>query len=151
MKRKIFYALILLGIGIQFIHNTPNDSDDNQYAIWNRYETPNEVMNTLKSACLDCHSNKTEYPWYTNIQPVGFWLSSHINEGKKHLNFSEFLNRPKAKQIHKMEETIEMIEKGEMPLKSYTYFGLHPNARLSAEDKSMLIAWARKVKDSIGR
>lgn len=151
MKRKIFYALILLGIGIQFIHNAPNDSDDNQYAIWNRYETPKEVMNTLKSACLDCHSNKTEYPWYTNIQPVGFWLSSHINEGKKHLNFSEFLNRPKAKQIHKMEETIEMIEKGEMPLKSYTYFGLHPNARLSAEDKSMLIAWARKVKDSIGR
>jgi len=149
MKLKIFSAIVLILVCIQFIHNNENTSDDNTNAIWNRYTTSDAVKTKLKSACLDCHSNKTEYPWYNRIQPVAFWLSRHINEGKKHLNYSDFTSRPMARQYHKLEETIEMINEGEMPLKSYTYFGLHPNANMSAEDKKLLVGWAQSIMDTM--
>ena len=57
-------------------------------------------------------------------------------EKKKHLNFSEFTKRKIAVQNHKLEEIVEMMEEGEMPLKSYTWLGLHPEAKLSAEQKT---------------
>ena len=47
-----------------------------------------EVLKVLKESCFDCHSNKTNYPWYNNITPVNFWLAAHVKDGKKHLNFS---------------------------------------------------------------
>lgn len=149
MKLKIFSALILILVCIQFVNNNTNTSNGNTQAIWNKYPMSDEVRNKLRVACLDCHSNQTEYPWYASIQPMEYWLSRHINGGKKHLNFSEFLSYPKKKQLHKLDETVEMIEKGEMPLKSYTYFGLHPEANLSAEDRTLLIDWAKSVKGSI--
>lgn len=151
MKLKIFSALVLIIVCIQFIHNNTNISNDNTHAIWNKYPTSEAVKSKLKTACLDCHSNQSEYPWYADIQPVEFWLSRHINDGKKHLNYSEFTNKSIARQNHKLEETIEMINEGEMPLKSYTYFGLHPEANMTAEDKKLIIGWAQSIMDSMKR
>jgi hypothetical protein len=97
----------------------------------------------LENACNDCHTNTSTYPWYSNIQPVGFWLNNHINDGKRHLNYATFTKMPIAVQNHKLEETIEQVEEGEMPLPSYTYFGLHSNAKLSEADRSKIINWAK--------
>lgn len=151
MKLKIFSTLALILVCIQFVHNKPNDSDDNTHAIWSRYPTSEAVKAKLKTACLDCHSNKTEYPWYASIQPVQYWLSRHTNGGKKHLNYSDFTSKSAARQFHKMEETIEMVSEGEMPLKSYTYFGLHPQAKMSEDDKKLIIDWAQSIMDSMKR
>jgi hypothetical protein len=151
VKLKIFSALVLILVCIQFVHNKPNDSDDNTHAIWNKYPTSDAVKSKLKTACLDCHSNKTEYPWYAKIQPIQYWLSTHTNEGKKHLNYSEFTNKTIARQNHKLEETIEMINSGEMPLSSYTCLGLHPGANMSAEDKTLIMGWAQFIMDSMKR
>ncbi|WP_373397137.1 heme-binding domain-containing protein [Algoriphagus halophilus] len=85
----------------------------------------------------------TTYPWYSNLQPIGLWLNGHVNDGKRHLNFSEFINRPLAYQNHKLEETIEMVEENEMPLPSYTYLGLHPEAKMTSEEREILIDWAK--------
>lgn len=149
MKLKIFSAFVLILVCIQFIHNQRNESSENSNAIWVQYPTSEYVKNILKESCLDCHSNKTEYPWYADIQPIEFWLSRHINEGKKHLNFSEFKIYSINKQYHKLEENIEMIKEDKMPLKSYTYFGLHPKAKLSEEDKNSLIHWSMSIMDSM--
>ena len=70
-------------------------------------------------------------------------LNSHIQDGKRHLNFDEFTNRPLAYQNHKLEETIEMVEEKEMPIESYTYFGLHPEANLSDADRKVIVDWAK--------
>ncbi|WP_268034488.1 heme-binding domain-containing protein [Algoriphagus sp. PAP.12] len=143
MIKKISIAILVILVLIQFIPVEKNDSGDQQFNISNNYEIPGNVQTILKNACNDCHSNQTEYPWYSKIQPVGFWLNNHIQEGKGHLNFSEFTNRPLAYQNHKLEETIEMVEQNEMPIPSYTYLGLHPEANLSEGEKQEIIDWAK--------
>lgn len=142
-------ALILIFIGIQFIRPAKNISADNTYHISTKYAISSEVDAILQNACYDCHSNKTQYPWYAEIQPTAWWLSNHVNEGKEHLNYSEFTNRKVAIQYHKLEETIEMVKEKEMPLASYTYLGLHPKAKLSEAQRELLINWAGNIMDSM--
>jgi hypothetical protein len=143
MLKKILLGLLALLVIIQFIRPEKNDSNDNTYHISTQYEVPAQVNDILVAACNDCHSNQTRYPWYSNIQPVAWWLNDHVEHGKGHLNFSEFTNRRIAVQNHKLEEVIEVIEEDEMPLKSYTAMGLHAEANLDDSQKQLLMDWAR--------
>jgi len=147
MVKKILFGLVVVFIVIQSFHPQKNLSDDRLYDVSTKYAMPEDVKRILQVACNDCHSNKTEYPWYSNLQPVAWILADHVNDGKRHLNFSEFTSRPVSYQNHKFEETIEMIKEGEMPLPSYTYFGLHSGAKLSEEQKQSLISWAETNMD----
>ncbi len=149
MLKKILFGLVVVFIVIQFIHPQKNLSNDRLYDVSTKYAMPEDVKSILQVACNDCHSNKTEYPWYSNLQPVAWILADHVNDGKRHLNFSEFTSRPVAYQNHKFEETIEMIKEGEMPLPSYTYFGLHSGAKLTEAQKQILIKWAETNMDSL--
>ena len=144
MLKKVALVVFVVVVIIQFIQPAKNLSDDNTYHISKKYPIPEEVNTILEVACNDCHSNKTRYPWYAKMQPSAWFLHNHVNEGKEHLNFSEFTNLSIARQNHKLEETIEMVEEKEMPLKSYTYFGLHKEANLSDKQRELLISWARE-------
>lgn len=143
MIKKILIAVVAILVLIQFIRPEKNVSNDNTYDISKKYDIPADVSNLLKVSCNDCHSNNTTYPWYANVQPVAWWINDHIEDGKGHLNFSEFTKMPIAIQNHKLEETIEMVEDHEMPLASYTNFGLHSEANLSDEDRKKIIDWAK--------
>ncbi|MGB5171737.1 MAG: heme-binding domain-containing protein [Eudoraea sp.] len=143
MIKKILIAVVAILVLIQFIRPEKNVSNDNTYDISKKYDIPADVDNLLKVSCNDCHSNNTIYPWYANVQPVAWWINDHIEDGKGHLNFSEFTKMPIAIQNHKLEETIEMVEDHEMPLASYTNFGLHSEANLSDEDRKKIIDWAK--------
>ena len=132
MVKKILLGLLVILILIQFIRPEKNQSGDFSRDITTVYPVPDDVQAVLKRACYDCHSNYTTYPWYSNIQPVAWWLQNHINEGKEHLNFSEFAAYTLEKQAHKMEETAEMVEQGEMPLNSYGW--MHSGARLDTSE-----------------
>ena len=143
MLKRILAVIVVILILIQFIRPEKNNSNDNTYALATKYKIPDNVNDILSVACYDCHSNNTHYPWYSNIQPVAWWLNSHIEEGKEHLNFSEFTNRPMAYQYHKLEETAEEVEEMKMPLPSYTNLGLHAEANLSDEQRIVLVDWAK--------
>lgn len=141
--KKIFIAIIVLLVVIQFFRPDKNNSNEETYSIATKYDVSAKLNGILKTSCTDCHSNKTEYPWYANLQPVAWWLDHHITDGKGHLNFSEFTKLPIAVQNHKFEEIVEMVEKHEMPLPSYTYLGLHKEANLSEEQRNIIIDWAK--------
>jgi len=143
MIKKIGIALLAIFIIIQFFRPEKNNTNDLSNDVSKKYEVPEEVNKILTVACNDCHSNKTEYPWYANIQPVAWWLNDHVVDGKRHLNFSDFTQLPIAVQNHKFEEVIEVIEENEMPFESYTYLGLHKEANLNAEQKEALMNWAK--------
>jgi hypothetical protein len=141
MMRKILLILLVALLLIQFIRPTRNISEGKSgNHISNKYNVPASVSGILEKSCYDCHSNNTVYPWYTNIQPVGLWLQNHVNEGKGELNFSEFLAYSPKKARHKLDEVMEMVNEGEMPLESYTL--IHKNAKLSSEEKTVLADWA---------
>jgi uncharacterized protein YbgA (DUF1722 family) len=65
-----------------------------------------------------------------------------VNEGKRELNFNEFATYKERRQRKKLEEIIEQIKEGEMPLTSYTI--LHGNAKLSAEQKTVIKKWCEE-------
>lgn len=109
--------------------------------------TNTEVANLLKVACYDCHSNQPVYPWYTNIAPVSWWIKHHIDEGSHHLNFSEWATYKEKRKHHKLEECVEMVEEGEMPMSSYTI--MHRNAKLTDAQKQLLVEWFKGLKDQI--
>ncbi|HNR20843.1 MAG TPA: heme-binding domain-containing protein [Bacteroidia bacterium] len=142
LKKKILIGIVALLVVIQFIKPERNEGEVfGINHISNVITVPADVSKILVVSCNDCHSNQTYYPWYANIQPVAWWLAGHVNDGKKHLNFSEFATYSAKKQNHKMEEIAEMIEKHEMPLGSYTL--VHTDAVLNAEQQRILIDWAK--------
>lgn len=143
MLKKLTLGFLALLVLIQFIPVEKNESNDTEFDISKSYNVPDNVSIILQGACNDCHTNLTRYPWYSNIQPVKYFLADHVNEGKSHLNFSSFTKLPIAVQNHKFEETIEMVEEKEMPLESYTYFGLHPEANLTDAERKIIIDWAK--------
>ncbi len=149
MKRKILIVLLAILVLIQFLRPEKNLSDDQTNSVATRYVVPDSVQQILSVACSDCHSNKTRYPWYAEIQPVAWWLDHHVTDGKRHLNFSNFTTRPIAVQNHKFEETIEVMKENEMPLASYTWLGLHHEAKLTSAQKQLLVDWAQAQMDTL--
>jgi hypothetical protein len=149
MKKKILSGLGIAFVLIQFVRPIKNESDDQTHHIATKYPMTSEVEHLLKVSCNDCHSNKTVYPWYNNIQPVAWMLANHVNDGKKHLNLSTFTTLPIAVQNHKLEEIAETVEEKEMPDGSYTLFGLHKEANLTDAQRASIINWARAQMDTI--
>jgi len=148
MVKKLLYVLLAIIVVLQFIRPERNISEvPSANDIRVHYPLPGNVESILKRACYDCHSNNTNYPWYTNIQPIGLWLQNHVNEGKSELNFSEFAAYTPKKADHKLEEVVEMIEAKEMPLESYTW--IHKDAVLSAEEITILADWANNLRKTI--
>ncbi|MFV0530650.1 MAG: heme-binding domain-containing protein [Flavobacteriales bacterium] len=146
MKKKIVWGIVAVFVLIQLYRPEKNQSTvipDTD--IIKTINPPTEIANMLKVACYDCHSNHTEgYLWYAEIAPVSWWLAFHVNEGKKHLNFSEWTTYNQKKQNHKLEECSETIESGEMPLKPYVW--THPKADLSEKEKELLMDWFKAQK-----
>lgn len=139
--RIILIVLLIALIVIQFFRpakNTEVEIAANQLtAVQN---VPENVQQILKVSCYDCHSNTTRYPWYSNIQPVAWFLNDHVTEGKKELNFSEFATYPAYRRYKKFKEIQKQVKEDEMPLYSYTI--PHRDAVLSAGQKENLIDWA---------
>ncbi len=112
--KKLLWALLAILVIIQFFRPARNASPGiSANDISKHYPVPAEVNMVLEKSCNDCHSNHTSYPWYSQIQPVYWWLNDHIQEGKSHLNFSEFGTYRPSRQYHKLEEVIEEIRDGE--------------------------------------
>jgi hypothetical protein len=149
MIKKILLVLAAALIIIQFFRPEKNLSGDRTNDITNKYVMPERVKTLMDGACNDCHTNKTNYPWYSNIQPVAWWLNGHVTDGKRHLNFNNFTHRNIAYQNHKFEEIIEMIKEKEMPLPSYTWLGLHPEAKLSDDEAAEISSWAQAQMDTL--
>jgi hypothetical protein len=148
MLKKIGYGALAALLIIQFIKPARNISDaPTPNDISNKYAVQAEVDAILKTSCYDCHSNNTRYPWYANIQPVAWWLADHVDEGKREINFNEFLSYKPKKAHHKMEEVAEMVNEGEMPLQSYTI--VHRDANLSDAQRKLLADWALGVMQEI--
>ncbi|WP_018627916.1 heme-binding domain-containing protein [Niabella aurantiaca] len=150
MFKKIGWALLTILVVIQFIRPAKNEQPViAALSINTKYPADTAVRRILQKACNDCHSNHTNYPWYSKIQPVYWWLNGHIKDGKRHLNFDAFTNRPAWSQYHKLEEIQEMIDKNEMPLASYTW--IHKDAVLTQAEKEQLLTWVKTAKADMQR
>jgi hypothetical protein len=110
-------------------------------------EVPAQVADILDRACNDCHSYETVWPWYASVAPASWLCVKDVNEGRRHLNFSEWGQYSPKIAAHKLDELIEHVEEGEMPLP--VYLPLHPEARLDESERVVLINWARDTREGI--
>ncbi len=140
----ILLVLVVVFVAAQFVRpDFTNPPVDPRHEL----RAPAHVQSILDRSCIDCHSNRTRYPWYSQITPVSWWLQDHIKEGREEMNVSEFGTYSPKKAAHKMEEVCEMIEKGEMPLREYVWG--HPSAKLSDTDRQTLCAWSKAERARI--
>ena len=146
--KKILLTLLVVLVAIQFFQiDKTNPVADEKLDFLVMNNTSPEIASQIKASCYDCHSNQSVYPAYTYVQPIGWFVKNHIEEGKEHLNFSEFGNYSAKKQAHKLEESYEMIEKGEMPLSSYTI--IHKEAVLDEAQQTALISYFKEIEKGI--
>ena len=144
--KKVLIAIGIALIAIQFIHPVANKSDKvSATDITKTVNIPDSVQAILKNACFDCHSNNTVYPWYSDFQPLAWFMAGHIKEAKEKLNFSEFGSYSPRRKISKLDGIANSIKDDIMPLNSYKL--MHKSANLSADEKALLINWARQSKD----
>ena len=135
MVKKLMGALIAIALLIQLI--PVEQSNPPEMA---PLTVPDETARILTRACYDCHSNKTKWPWYSRVAPVSWWITDHVNEGREHLNFSNWGLSSAKDQAEYAEEIVEEVEEGKMPMSSYVVG--HPEAALSETDIATLRAWA---------
>lgn len=138
MKRRIKVILVTLGVLVVIIQFIPVDrSNPPVQAV---VAAPPAVYDVLERACFDCHSNETEWPWYSYVAPVSWLIAGDVHEAREDMNFTEWNTIAPREQAKLIKECWEEVEEGEMPLPKYVR--LHPEARLSDAEKALIRDWA---------
>ena len=137
-------AFIILQLFRPEFSNPPVNPEERLEAATN---VPEKVRAILKRSCADCHSNETEYPWYSKIQPSGWFLSDHIETGRQELNLSVWKTYEPRRQRRKLSEICEQVQAREMPLPSYLW--IHRDAVLSDDDIKTLCDWTEAESAAI--
>jgi len=136
----VLIVIVVIFIGMQAVRPTlSNPPVDESQTINARTQMTPQAAAILDRSCRDCHSNKTVWPWYTQIAPVSWWLSGHVNDGRRNLNLSEWGKLAPDRQDRKLRQICDEVQDGQMPLSSY--LPMHPVAKLSDQDKKVLCDW----------
>ena len=146
MKKIILIILILLLIifaGAQLFQPEKNEGDRNtEMDIFQTAVTNDPIKALFTTSCYDCHSNNTNYPWYSKVSPISWYLYDHVKVGKEALNFSEWGTYTNNEKISQLVDIGETVSDGEMPLKSFLI--IHKEAKLSEEEIQKILNWTEQ-------
>jgi hypothetical protein len=140
MFNKILGVLALIFLAIQF-----KTVDRTNPPVTGDVDAPKDLAPILRRSCYDCHSNETEWPWYSKIAPFSWWVVEDVNEAREHMNFSEWDQYDFYEREKHQEECYEEVSGGEMPLEEYLW--LHPKSRLNREQQRLFAVWADKADE----
>jgi heme-binding protein len=154
MPRKILkwtlVVAVLIFIGLQFTNPArTNPPIDHSKTLEATTTMPPEVSATFTRSCDDCHSNKTNWRWYTHIAPVSWFTVGHVNDGRKELNFSVWGNYRDRMKETRLRAICEQSEKGTMPLSSYTF--VHRDTKLSPDQAKAICDWTKQEGQRLTR
>jgi hypothetical protein len=151
MKKALRLTVFALAgglLGMQFVRSPRNEGEpEGPASIVRQHAVPVPVKQILQRACYDCHSNRTVYPWYTSIQPVGWWMNKHVTEAKADLNFSEFAAYDTKRAVRRLQSVADEVHDRSMPLKSYLL--MHRGARLTDAEVALVTQWAEDLADRL--
>jgi hypothetical protein len=151
MKKFIKWLVIVLFVafaGIQLIRpDYRNPTTNEQETLEATTQVPENVAQIFARSCNDCHTNKTRYPWYSNVAPLSWSIVEHVNHGRSHLNFSSWNTYELRKKRKKLDEVCEQMTDGLMPHTQYLW--LHREALVSAEDIKTICDWTKQESDRL--
>jgi len=140
MLKKILIALVIIFVGIQFI-----PVDRSNPPVTQKINAPEKVSIILETSCYDCHSNETDWPWYSYVAPVSFLIAKDVHNGRKRVNFSEWDKYDEKKKLKKLEAMLEAVEEGGMPLPKYLI--THPDAEIDSKKMKTLKDWIVSISN----
>jgi hypothetical protein len=138
MRRIVSWTLGVLAVVLVAIQLVPVERTNPP--VEEEVDAPEEVVQVLRRACYDCHSNETVWPWYSRVAPASWLAVRDVTKGREELNFSTWNRLSTRERVEAMQESWEEVEEGEMP--PWFYLPPHPEARLSPEDRELLRRWA---------
>lgn len=142
-------GVVVVAIGMQFVRpERTNPPIDPAKDIVGHPSLPANVRAVLERSCFDCHSNRTRWPWYSQVAPASWLVVNDVNEARRHLNFSEWEGYKIGRQLSKLESLMGEVDKGTMPPR--TYLLLHGDAALSPAERDLVVGWAEVLSDSLG-
>ena len=150
--RKVLKAApvlsLLLFVGVQFVRNDRvNPPAVAGQSLEEHARVPPEVVGVLRRSCMDCHSNRTDWPWYSNVAPASWFVIDHVNHGRRHLNFSRWGQYSRRDRLDLLNGICATTKGGSMPLDSYTL--VHRSARLTPRDWQTLCAWSGEEQERL--
>ena len=144
MKTRLLLGIAAAFILIQFFPAPPaktNPVTDPARTFPAVMKPSPEVDGILRRACYDCHSNETVWPWYSDVAPVSWVIRNHVLDGRKHLNFSEWLKPGETSftQWSDVEDMCKSVRERTMPIAGYDW--THGGAKLSGTDRQTVCRW----------
>lgn len=145
----LMLVVAVLFVGIQFKRpaRTNPPIDESQTINAHTQMTP-QVAQIIDRSCSDCHTNKTAWPWYTNVSPVSWFVVDHVDEGRGDMNLSEWGKYDQRRRGRRLQQMCDLVKDGAMPLSSYT--PLHPGSKPSAGDIKVLCEWTEAERARLG-
>lgn len=141
-------GIAVIGLAIQLVPNElPSVENTNPADLIGSGIVEGEVAGLLKTACYDCHSNETKYPWYSHVAPVSWLVAKDTREGREELNFSTWQEYDMMEKLKKLDDLVIEVKEGEMPMKIYTV--IHSEARLTDAQRQLIITWAESTMDLV--
>jgi hypothetical protein len=148
--RWLAVAVVCVLIGLQFVRPArTNPAVDQSQTIYAHLQVPPQVAAIFDRSCQDCHTNTTRWPWYSNVEPLSWWIVGDVNDGRQQLNLSEWGRYDKRRAGNKLDEICDQVKGGEMPLQSYRL--IHRSAKLSPEDVKALCDWTTAERERIAQ
>ncbi|NUM80582.1 heme-binding domain-containing protein [bacterium] len=150
--KKVFkwmgISLLLILTVIQFIRpEKTNPPIDQAKTFQAQMQVPENIASVLTKACYDCHSHQTNWPWYSHVAPVSWLLVQDVKEGRKHLNFSAWGDYKESRKVEKLSQIAGEVTDGKMPMPIYLL--MHPEAKLTDQEKKDLVNWCEGEADKI--
>jgi hypothetical protein len=137
----IFVAIVILAQFIRIDRSNP--------PVRSEISAGPSIQPVLQRVCYNCHSNKTVWPWYSNVAPASWLVGSDVREGRQHLNFSEWGTYDSSTQSHKLHGIAEEVQGGDMP--PWYYSLMHREARLSPSERSQILAWTSEAEKAAAK
>jgi len=151
VARRAVFSLLLVWLLASLVHRLPHQASDRAASpILMGANVQASVVDVLAHACINCHSEKTDWPWYSQVAPVSWVVESDVKRAREHLNLSRWYSLEAADQRLRLTAIATVIENREMPPHKYVMF--HPEAKLSADDSVRVIEWThaerRRLRES---
>jgi hypothetical protein len=140
--KRLVLALLVLFVMIQFIRPSRANPPVNPKLEINASQSVSPAVESIfLRSCNDCHSNRTVWPWYSNVAPASWLVAYDVNKGRSAVNLSEWATYPAEKRNELLKEICKEVSDGEMPGIAYTL--PHPVARLTDADVQTICQWTQ--------
>jgi Haem-binding domain len=145
---RIVLIVIVIVVAIQLYRPGRNNPAENPaHNLKAVAQVPPEVDQILARSCNDCHSYNTTWPWYSRVAPVSWLVTSDVNDGRRHLNLSEWTALNPERQQRKLTQICTEVDEGEMPLKQYTW--IHKETPLNRQQRDLVCNWTKEEQKRI--